>query len=177
MQCQICKNNPAGIKIAHVINDKKIEMNLCKSCAEKKGLNNPMTSLPQFFGNFIAELLGEEIFQRTQITSSGKRCSGCGSTWDDFQATGMLGCDICYQVFREDLNGMLRRLHGSNQHIGSRPGSKRKTVDLDDVIVIKEDLKKAIENENFELAAKLRDMVRDAERQISTRHENDGILR
>ena len=57
---------------------------------------------------------------------------------------------------------MLRRLHGSSQHVGERyvgPGEleadpRRELLDL------KDQLRRAVENENFELAAELRDRIR-----------------
>jgi len=175
MLCQVCHTNPAGIKIAHVIDEKKVEINLCKSCAEKKGLSNPMMTIPQLFGNFVSELLGEEILERSESAES-VACTGCGLTWEDFQKTGLLGCDICYQMFQGDLGRVLRQIHGSNQHIGSRPRSQRSNVDVSELEIIKRELKAAIKNEDFELAAELRDMIHDAERH-NDGQEGDGILR
>lgn len=175
MLCQICSINPAGIKIAHVINDKKIEINLCKSCAEQKGMGNPLMNLPELFGNFMAEVLGEDIFEKSQ-KSKNIICTGCGTTWQDFQRFGLLGCDICYQMFDEDLNRVLRRIHGSNHHIGSRPSSQRKKIDASEIEIIKRELQAAIKNEDFELAAELRDMIKDAQMEMA-KMENDGILR
>ncbi|MFQ5649635.1 MAG: UvrB/UvrC motif-containing protein [bacterium] len=174
MVCQFCRENPATIKIAHVVNEKKIEINLCTGCAERKGIANPMASLPQIFENFIAELVGKEILQRS-THAEGLQCARCGSTWDDFQKTGLFGCDICYQTFEQDLNIVLRRIHGSNQHIGSRPKSQRHKISEAEMRRIKVELQEAIESENFELAAELRDLVRDAQRELDT--ENDGIIR
>lgn len=175
MLCQICKVDKASVKITQVIDDKKIELNLCKSCAEKKGIDNPMTGLPQFVGNFMAELFGKEILQRS-AKRSGIRCHHCGTSWENFKNTGLFGCDICYQVFEDDLKVILRRIHGSNQHIGSRPNSQRTRLDEAELERMKADLRKAIEQENFELAAELRDLVRNAERQFN-KSDNDGILR
>ncbi|RMF70286.1 MAG: hypothetical protein D6743_00535 [Calditrichaeota bacterium] len=175
MLCQICKEKPAVIKISHVVNDKKVEMSLCKSCAEKKGLDNPMMTLPQIFGNVIAEIFGEDLLE-TEGEDSGEKCPGCGTSWEAFQQSGLLGCDICYQTFQDDLNIILRRIHGSNKHIGSRPKSQRHKVDASELARLNLELKAAIENEDFELAAELRDMVRDAQREMD-RLGDDGILR
>lgn len=174
MLCQFCKTNPSTITISHVVNSKKIEINLCTSCAEEKGVDNPLAALPQIFENFIAELIGEENLLRG-TKQAGSTCDGCGVTWDDFQKTGMFGCDICYQTFQKDLDLVLRRIHGSNQHIGSRPKSQRHKLSESELEKIKRELQHAIENEAFELAAELRDMIRDAQRELD--RENDGILR
>lgn len=175
MLCQLCEENLATIKIAHVINQKKIEINLCHSCAEAKGVDNPMVTLPQIFGNFISELLGADTF-KMGVERPGKKCDACGCTWDSFQKTGMFGCDICYQTFAHDLDFILTRIHGSNKHIGNRPKSQRRTVAAAELERIKHDLQKAILDENFELAAELRDVLKDAS-VAPENSANDGILR
>ncbi len=175
MMCQLCKFQPATIKISHVINDKTLVINLCKECAEEKSLNNPLVTLPQMFGNFIAELVGKEGLADTNV-DSGLKCKSCDTTWEDFQETGLLGCDICYQTFADEMEIILRRIHGSTQHIGRRPKSLRYVVDESELFQLNVRLRKAIVREKFEEAAKLRDMIRDAQDEAET-YRNDGILR
>jgi len=175
MLCQLCEKNPATIKIAHVIKQKKIEINLCHACAEAKGVDNPMVTLPQIFGNFISELLGDDLFSKA-IEKTGEKCECCGSSWNSFEKTGMFGCDICYQTFEHNLNFTLRRIHGSNKHIGNRPKSQRRIIDATELERIRRNLQKAILDENFERAAELRDILKDA-RAEPEESQNDGILR
>ncbi len=174
MLCQLCEDSQAIIKIAQVINQKKIEINLCKACAEQKGVENPMVTLPQIFGDFVTELIGDE--ETEHEFARDLTCRGCGLSWKTFEKTGLLGCDICYQTFCEDLDLVLRRVHGSAHHIGNRPRSSRKCIDEQELHRIKLNLREAIKNENFELASELRDLVRDAGRD-DTQGEDDGILR
>ena len=176
MYCQLCKENPVTVKISHVINDKKIELGLCQECAEKKGMDNHLTSLPKVFGNLAMQLLGHDENDENGTSKNETRCPGCGLNWDTFQKTGLLGCEVCYQTFGEDLNRILRRIHGSVKHIGDRPSSLRSVVDEGELQRVKIELDAAIANEDFELAAELRDMVRDAERGLKEM-SNDGILR
>ncbi len=175
MLCQICNVNSAEIKLTQIINGKKIEMRLCKDCAEEKGVNSPLTALPQIFGNLLLSLFDEDIVKRKLVKSKVK-CRECGLTWDYFQKTGLLGCSNCYKIFEEDLKVILRRIHGSNRHIGSRPKAYRHVVNEAQIKSLKLELKNAIKKENFERAAELRDMIRDAQREIDQK-ENDGILR
>lgn len=158
--------------MTQVVNQKKTEIHLCNECAEEKHVNNPMTSLPQVFGSFIVSLLGGDLEKKTK-RKVDVRCSHCGLTWDDFQSTGLLGCDICYHTFQEELQGILRRIHGSHKHIGNRPKSYRHVLTKAEVQMAKTELEKAIEDENFERAVELRDMIRDAqvELDISKRKE------
>ncbi len=174
MLCQFCKKNAATIKISNVLNYKKIEINLCSKCAEEKGVNNPMGALPHVFENFIAELVGKEFFRRTERPVE-KKCKACGLSWESFEETGLLGCDICYQTFQDHLDIVLCRIHGSNHHIGSRPKSKRQRISEAELGRIKGELDDAIKSEDFERAAELRDIVRDAQRELD--RENDGMIR
>ena len=89
-------------------------------------------------------------------------CDFCGATLQDFRDSGRLGCPQCYTVFEHHLRGLLRRLHGSSQHVGevylapssAAPEPHRLLTDL------REQLRRAVDSENFELAAELRDRIR-----------------
>jgi len=174
MFCQLCKENPVTVKISHVINEKKIELALCQQCAENKGVDSSLSGLPKVFGNLVMQLLGHDD-NVTEIRND-LHCAGCGLSWESFQKTGLLGCEVCYQTFGEDLNRILRKIHGSVKHIGDRPSSLRSVVDDSELKRVKIELDAAIANEDFELAAQLRDLVRDAERGLEE-VSNDGILR
>ncbi|NIR50477.1 hypothetical protein GWO43_18380 [candidate division KSB1 bacterium] len=138
-------------------------------------MNNPFVNLPQLFGNFISELIGQDVIKKSEEDFETE-CPGCGSTWDYFNKTGLFGCDICYQRYADDLDVVLRRIHGSNKHIGSRPKSHRFVINESELEGMKADLRKAIKGENFERAAELRDIIRDAQREIN-KGKDDGILR
>ncbi|HXG98155.1 MAG TPA: UvrB/UvrC motif-containing protein, partial [Gemmatimonadales bacterium] len=94
----------------------------------------------------------------------GLRCPACGSTLRDFRDTGRLGCDQCYSSFDTHLRDLLRRLHGSSQHVGERydmPGAAGGAGDpRSELLELKAQLRRAVEGENFELAAELRDRIR-----------------
>jgi protein arginine kinase activator len=175
MICQRCKKNPASVTIEHVINTKKIEVSLCGECAEKKGLESPVDAFPQMFGDYMSEFLEKEAHDERFVGTHSK-CNGCGLTWDTFQRTGQLGCEACYDAFRFELDILLRRIHGSIKHIGSRPRSQRSILAPAELQHIQSQLQAAIANEDFEQAAQLRDRIRDAQAGLDNAG-NDGILR
>ncbi|MGH7658753.1 MAG: UvrB/UvrC motif-containing protein, partial [Gemmatimonadales bacterium] len=92
------------------------------------------------------------------------RCDGCGATLEDFRDTGRLGCPECYRTFSGPLGDLLRRLHGATRHVGERyraPGSAEPTNGSPGLErELRERLRVAVESENFELAAQLRDQLR-----------------
>lgn len=173
--CDLCHIHPALLKITQIVNNEKTDLNLCKKCAEEKGFGNPLGSVPSLFGAVLIGLLSQEIPQRTRTVSS-KKCQQCGTRKTDFEQTGLLGCGMCYETFKDDLKFILRRIHGSNKHIGHRPMSARQTGSLPDIKVLKRKLRSAIQDENFEEAAKLRDLIRDVESQslLSTDSQKDA---
>jgi protein arginine kinase activator len=81
--------------------------------------------------------------------------------FSDFSKTGRLGCGNCYATFRVQFNDLLRKIHGSTQHRGKvphMPGDVMKP--LREERKLHEELKKAIDEEDFEKAAGLRDRIK-----------------
>ena len=163
MLCEICQLREATVKFTQIINEKKEQLNLCKNCAEEKGFTNPLGSLPQIFGGLIIGLLAEGL-QQAQVKDSSAKCTSCGQTLQIFKKTGLLGCADCYGVFDAELKVMLRRIHGSNKHIGGRPTARRLQVLVPDLEKLRRQLALAVKNEKYEEAARLRDLIHDSEK-------------
>lgn len=149
------------VKFTQVIGSEKKTVNLCKQCAEEQGLNNPLLDISKVFGKIIVAILSDHLTtksaQETAATDSNV-CDVCGLSWGDFEKTGRLGCPRCYEVHKENLNYLLRRLHGNNRHIGKpsrQVDDKQESLDS-----LKKKLEKAIKTEDYETAAELRDSIR-----------------
>ena len=165
--CDICHIREATIKFTQIVNLKQKKLNICEVCAEEKGFANPLIGLQKLFGSMLSlGQLGE--FETVEKDDDGikLRCESCNTTWRDFQKEGLLGCRDCYNAFDEKLRVLLRRIHGSNKHIGNRPPNYR-IVEKADLNELRKELKIAIEHENFEKAAQLRDMIRDIEANLN----------
>ena len=90
---------------------------------------------------------------------------GAAATLQDFRETGRLGCPDCYRSFEAPLRDLLRRLHGSTHHLGERyaeRGAEPAAAERgsEQAADLREQLRLAVETENFELAAELRDRLR-----------------
>ena len=161
MLCDICSKNSATVHITEIINSQMTELHLCEECARKKNL-----AMEQHFS--LADLLGgltdiNSVLDKTEIV--GKRCPSCGFTYGDFRKIGRLGCGKCYQVFKDSLNSLFKRIHGSDHHLGRFPLKKGKKVDLKMHLQdLRAKLGNAIQQEEYENAAKLRDQIRKMER-------------
>jgi protein arginine kinase activator len=92
-------------------------------------------------------------------------CARCGGTFQDFRETGRLGCSDCYRTFESPLRDLLRRLHGSTHHLGERYAERDPAAAQarEQAAELREQLRLAVETENFELAAEIRDRLRVVE--------------
>ncbi len=165
MVCNICGKSQATVHLTEIIDDQITELHLCEECAQKKG-----AQMESHFGlsDLLAGLadLGTQ-FNKTK-TEPKLKCLKCGLTYEDFKKVGRLGCGECYNAFKEALAPLLKRIHGSTQHYGKSPKKIAKIVKAkNESEVLKEKLQKAIQKEDFEEAAKLRDKIREMEKKNS----------
>lgn len=162
MQCDNC-NKTATVHLTEIKSGKKIEKHLCEQCAaQSEGL--PVKShMP------INELLTNFVMSHSGMTKeTGSTCEQCGITWAEFRQSGLLGCMNDYQIFERDLTPLLQRAHeGATHHVGKAPtrrgGSGVPAKRQIDLTKLRRELAKAIEVEDYERAAKLRDQIRQAE--------------
>jgi protein arginine kinase activator len=157
MQCSICKEKPASVHLTQIVGDKIQKLDLCEDCAKAKGVNDPA-------GFAMADMmLGLGAAQELEQAVGGLevKCPRCGFTQVDFKKSGRLGCPECYRTFAEGLAGLLKTMHKGTRHIGKAPESLRATREnADRLKVLQKKLAKAIEAEDFELAANLRDEIK-----------------
>ena len=168
MLCDNCKERDAIINLTQVEHDSKVTLHLCEQCAQQKGVETGGAVLKSPLGNFLGAVVkGGGSGALVPAGGEALRCPACGSTLRDFRDSGRLGCDQCYSSFDTHLRDLLRRLHGSSQHVGERyelPGEGGNGEGADDarseLLELKAQLRRAVEGENFELAAELRDRIR-----------------
>jgi len=172
MLCNKCQKNNATIQVTKIINGEKQEIRLCEECARNsQELVLGMGHVHHQFGFFdlLSGLLNNDIAQQQAAFRyhQPSRCERCNYTYDQFQQTGKLSCENCYQSFSHQLEGLLRRIHGANRHTGKIPLRTGGTLKLkNDLNQLKEKLKNAIAKEEFEEAAVLRDQIRNLEKKL-----------
>jgi len=157
MLCSICKMKEAKFHYTNVAGDKVQKVDLCEECAKSKGMENPTGFC------FADELFGLGAAQEIEQAGgeTGLKCPACGFTQSDFKKAGRLGCAECYQTFAEPLEGLLKTMHKGTRHVGKVPESLRQSRNLSDQLKgLKKKLAKAIEAEDFEQAAVLRDEIK-----------------
>jgi protein arginine kinase activator len=164
MLCSICKEREATVHLTQITGDKMQKVDLCEECSKTKGINDPAGF------NLADLLLGLGASQELEQAGGGVevKCSRCGFTQADFKKAGRLGCPECYKTFAEGLEGLLKSMHKGTRHVGKVPESLRQNRDLSDRLkALQKKLAKAIEDENFEQAAHLRDEIKQMSAKLS----------
>ena len=138
------------------------KVNLCEACSKEKGVQDP-TSFA------LADLLlGIGAAEEIEKGAPAKKCLVCGFSQADFKKTGRLGCSECYGTFAEGLGSLLKAMHKGTAHVGKLPTRAQKTLALSDRMkTLTEDLRKAVQEENYETAAALRDEIKQLESQLA----------
>ncbi len=156
MLCCVCKEKPAKVHLTDIKGDKMHKVDLCEECAKLKGVNDSSFALADL-------LLGLGASQELEQSVGGPdaKCPQCGFTHADFKKSGRLGCPACYETFSEGLGGLLKSMHKGTRHAGKVPQALRAKRDLTEQLSrLQDKLNQAIEAENFEQAAQLRDEIK-----------------
>jgi protein arginine kinase activator len=160
MQCDECKDRPAAIHLTQIVNDSVTTVHLCEDCAAAKGVQTGATVAKFPLSDFLATM-GKGTSNQLPPGDDTGACDSCGGTLQDFRESGRLGCPDCYDAFNQHLRGLLRRLHGSSQHVGEQYTREEGDPSAGPSLgQLRERLRRAVETENFELAAEIRDRIR-----------------
>lgn len=163
MQCENCGKSGATIHLTQIVNNEMTTHHLCDACAVEKGLDTGLgTGSDAPLADFLAQMGKETVGAGG---GSSEACPSCGLTLPEFRRTGRLGCPHCYVHFEQHLKTLLRRLHGGVQHVGKvyLPPDSDDANRVSRTMGLRRSLQRAIEAEDFERAAELRDQLRALE--------------
>ena len=167
MLCTNCQSNSAQFHYKQIVGGNKTELHLCPACAQALGFTGVSDS---FFD--IGSILSDFISQpkHTALLKENVRCEKCSTTYDEFKKTGLAGCDKCYEAFSAIIENSLSQIQPATTHKGKTKGVdciKEETPEVKDKLSeLKEELKKAITEERYEDAARLRDEIKKEEGNI-----------
>ena len=178
MLCERCSKEEATVPVIKIVGGEFTVMHLCGKCAEKitgemkKEMESLFPSFPDLFSKIFSDFPSfhtefftsfEEKVRPPEVEEI--KCSQCGLSYNDFRKTFQLGCGQCYETFKESLEPMLRRIHGSIIHKGKVPSkvSVKVATPKDEIKELKKKLQEAIKKEEYEEAAHLRDEIRALE--------------
>ena len=182
MLCQQCQKAQATVHIDEVSSfhgpgapENEVDQHhLCETCAQAVDLPNIA----------VQQTTMDEVWKLLQISAlkSGKKqaratrtCETCKTTEEQLKRKGRVGCQDCYETFSDYLDGLLERMHGATQHEGRIPGvdvdvSRRQRAIAD----AQSELDRAVEEEDFERAAELRDELQRLAAEVRASSETSG---
>lgn len=149
MKCQIC-DEPAAVHVTDIVNNTKREVHLCERCARERNLI-PDPPGPQIDLKALLNLLTNP--PRAGGEPAATACGVCGMTVAEFKAAGRLGCQHDYDTLRTTLEPLLERVHRGLVHAGKAPRAVR-------VRDWQQRMAAAVAAEDYEEAARLRDLIR-----------------
>lgn len=122
----------------------------------------------------IFDLFNDEFFKNMidfdgeyGYFSSSTTCANCGMTYADFSRTGKFGCGQCYETFEDRVPALIKRIQGSLSYEGSVPTRGNGVFKMKHQIKrLQQQLKTAVETQDFEKAMVLRDQIRELEANI-----------
>lgn len=167
MLCHQCKKRAANVHVVQEVNNEKTEFFLCEQCANNNqklhfNLSNGLCNLNINLGGLLPGFIVSEIKQ--DVARRKNKCENCSMSFEEFQRTGKLGCGNCYETFFNELAPIIARIHGNVENKGKMPHKitikGKEEVQLE---VLRKELKEAISVEEYEKAAKLRDLIREIE--------------
>ena len=160
MNCDVCKTNPATVFLTQIVDGKMQKVNLCESCSKEKGVSDPT-------GFALADLLlGLGAAQEIEKGGASEKCQVCGFSQADFKKTGRLGCAQCYETFQEGLESLLKAMHKGTVHVGKVPARLAKSLQMEaEMKTLQKNLAHAVQAENYESAAEIRDQIKQLETQ------------
>lgn len=175
MLCQHCGKNEATTHVKSIVNGEYTEYMLCPECAKEMGYTSLWSDMQSDFSSLIGSFFSNALPERTGAV----RCSKCSSSYNDIANSGKVGCAHCYETFYNQLLPTVRKVHGNTEHCGKSPkklkkdnvessSNNEKELDINaqsqkEIENLREQLSKAIEVQDFEKAAELRDKIKEME--------------
>lgn len=172
MLCELCKKRTSTVFYNEDRNGKNRFCALCGECASKlreKGELREITSMIDSFADPFSLLPGETLpgcfcFLAETAGKRDKTCPDCGISASDIERNGNVGCPTCYTVFQVELSTYIRTLHGRSVHTGAVPARHlERQVRIQQLKQKRSALREAVQKENYECAAALRDEIRSLE--------------
>jgi protein arginine kinase activator len=160
MKCAFC-SEPATVHITDLSGGKCRELHLCEGCSAKE---QPGTLAPKLNPQEF-EIVKGIIAAADELAGKLAKltCPHCGIKYIEFRVKGRLGCPADYDVFERGLLPLLQRIHGSTEHHGKRPQRGRAAGPESELARLRRELQAAVKSEQYEEAARLRDLIRAKE--------------
>ncbi|MFN8179431.1 MAG: UvrB/UvrC motif-containing protein [bacterium] len=177
MNCERCGKRPGSVRYTEVTGGQARKQLVCAECAQELGFEtpSPATEAPEageapalpppakIFGVVSIDETLKAAEDAAAEPEDARRCPECGLTAAAFRTQSLFGCPRCYEAFEEGLDLLLKRLHGAVTHRGRLPRGNALAAEAEPG-ALRRELDDAIQRQDFQRAAYLRDRLRERER-------------
>ena len=163
-KCQHCEK-PATFHITELTDpDGPMMLHLCEEHASIYLSQANESESSNALASMLAKQLKMEQTAEEIATLDKKSCPICGITFAEFRKEGRLGCSYDYVCFQEDVEPLLKSIHGAKIHRGKRPTQQVSSPDRqNELILLRREMQEAVEKEDYERAGQLRDQIQELE--------------
>lgn len=186
MLCEQCGEREASIVIREVVNGNVTEKNLCSQCAAQADLVGGLMDGDSPFARLLSGILGLQDSRREEeLPEENLTCPVCGTTYGEFVRDSRFGCSECYDTFGLLIYNNIKKLQGSDTHVGKKPrfmGDKKIHADMVASAKSKQSLaekleiyqakqNEAVADEDYEQAAHYRDEIKKLKERMKSGDE------
>ncbi len=157
MLCDRCQKNDATVHLTQVIEGQVKKVHWCEACAAQAGIDVKKTISVTDVLMGLDHLTGEPEKARPE---ADEICPQCGISRSEYKRRGRLGCEACYEAFRDDLNPLIKAVHHAVKHCGKTPRTHAARAPSGMPDDLRAALARAVEQEDYETAARLRDQLK-----------------
>lgn len=163
MLCRHCSKKEATTHIRSIIGGEAVETHLCAECAAVMGYTDVFPLFAAGLSDFVFGSIRNDAAV-ARLGSKVVRCETCGATFEDLAKSGAPACPECYRTFYDKFLPTVERIHGKTSHVGKVAGGAGEDVKREHRLsLLRSQLDAAIDERNFELAARLRDEIKELE--------------
>lgn len=161
--CDECRKNIATVFLTKISGNEVSRVQLCDDCAQKMEETTEAANLLAYLPQLLSGLQGvEEHLVEEVLSGELIMCEACGTSFNDFQKMGFLGCPQCYESFGEPLERVIMDFQDNTEHLGKMPGKVSESALLrKKVLELERGLERQIAEEQYEDAAAMRDQIRE----------------
>ena len=174
MLCQKCNKKTASVFISSIINGKEKRVYLCDDCAKDYTLFNFKFPDPFSIKDVMEKFktnkesfidTEEDLLAIDKESEEDIKCPNCYGSYNEYRETGRLGCSRCYEFFEKQLKPIIKNMYSYEEYIGKLPKKENSSICINkEIRILREDLNKAVEQEEYEKAASIRDKIKELER-------------
>ena len=157
MICEVCREKNADIVFKTVTGNQVATKAMCMSCAHN--MQQDMMKMFMSLGFKQEQVVQEEVKAEPEPLMPRFLCTNCGRPFHELDEHTMAGCAVCYEAMRTEMGRMLKTEDAQPNAAELADEEAVEATDADIEQDMRFKLMEAVIREDFEEAARLRDLL------------------